>query len=405
MASVTVILRKKKNSEGKYPIAIRITKDRKSSFIFIGQYIPLDQWDIKNKVVKKSHPSSKRLNNLIQKKLYEANNKYLELENQENAVTAKAIKKQVKRETNNVTFSQLSDIFLSHKEKAGKYNAYLADKSRIKHFKDFLKNGDIAFSEINELLLKRYISYLKVILKNGERSITNNLITIRTLFNLAIRDGIVDRKYYPFGKGKVEVKIPQSVRIGLTTEEVKKMEELHVETGSQINHARNVWLISFYFAGMRVSDVLNMKWSDLKDERLYYTMGKNQKVGSLKIPEKALIIIEQYKKDKKSPNDYIFPELKAAIKNSPRDIARKLNTATKQLNKYLKRVAELADIDKKITMHIARHTFGNISGDLIPIQMLQKLYRHSSVTTTINYQSNFIFKDLDEALDSVIETD
>ena len=45
----------------------------------------------------------------------------------------------------------------------------------------------------------------------------------------------------------------------------------------------------------------------------------------------------------------------------------------------------------------------SISEDKIPIQMLQKLYRHSSLTTTINYQSNFIHKDADEALESVVD--
>lgn len=53
-------------------------------------------------------------------------------------------------------------------------------------------------------------------------------------------------------------------------------------------------------------------------------------------------------------------------------------------------------------MHIARHSFGNISGDKIPIQMLQKLYRHSSITTTVNYQQNFMHKETDDALDAVI---
>lgn len=232
MASVSVVLRKKKNSEGKYPISIRVTKDRKSSFISIGQYISEDQWDVKNKVVKKSHPNSARLNNIIQKRLYEANDKYLELESQDKAVTAKIIQKQVKKKDIGTTFSQLADTFLFHKEKAGKYGTYLADKSRINHFKDFLPNGDIAFPEITEVLLKKYITYLKVKLKNGERSIVNNLIIIRTLFNLAIRDGIVDKKYYPFGKGKVEVKIPQSIKIGLTIKEVKDMEELDLKIGS-----------------------------------------------------------------------------------------------------------------------------------------------------------------------------
>ncbi len=62
----------------------------------------------------------------------------------------------------------------------------------------------------------------------------------------------------------------------------------------------------------------------------------------------------------------------------------------------------ISSIQKNISMHIARHSFGNISGNKIPIQMLQKLYRHSSVTTTIRYQANFIHKDADDVLDSVV---
>ena len=53
-------------------------------------------------------------------------------------------------------------------------------------------------------------------------------------------------------------------------------------------------------------------------------------------------------------------------------------------------------------MHIARHTFGNIAGDKIHPLMLQKLYRHSDLKTTIKYQSNFIHKEADEALDEVV---
>jgi hypothetical protein len=54
-------------------------------------------------------------------------------------------------------------------------------------------------------------------------------------------------------------------------------------------------------------------------------------------------------------------------------------------------IAKLIKTDKKLTMHIARQTFGNISGEKIPIQMLQKLYRHSSITTTIGYCLVLIF--------------
>ncbi len=53
-------------------------------------------------------------------------------------------------------------------------------------------------------------------------------------------------------------------------------------------------------------------------------------------------------------------------------------------------------------MHIARHSFGNIAGDQIPIQMLQKLYRYSSITTTMGYQASFVNKETDKALDKVV---
>lgn len=59
-------------------------------------------------------------------------------------------------------------------------------------------------------------------------------------------------------------------------------------------------------------------------------------------------------------------------------------------------------MDKKLTMHIARHSFGHIAGDRIPVQMLQKLYRHTSITTTMQYQSNFISKETDRALEDVV---
>ena len=65
-------------------------------------------------------------------------------------------------------------------------------------------------------------------------------------------------------------------------------------------------------------------------------------------------------------------------------------------------VAAVAGISKKLTMHIARHSFATEAGDKISIQMLQKLYRHSNITTTIGYQAAFINKDADDALDAVL---
>lgn len=402
MATVKIVLRKKQNKDGTYPLTIRITKDRKTSFIHLGQHVKETEWDEQAQRVKKSHPNSSRLNNFLLVKLAEANNKALELETHSNSVSSRAVKQKVKPSAG-VRFFAQSQLYLNNLVKAGKYNIYSADKSRIERFKEFLKGEDISFADITPALLMRFKAHLKATRPINERTAINHLVSIRSIFSQAIKENAVDQKYYPFGKGKVQIKFPDTLKIGLTPEEVKKIEELTGLTESQ-NHARNLWLFSFYFAGMRISDVLRIKWSDLQNDRLFYSMGKNGKGGSLKVPDKALHIIAQYTDQKLNNDDFIFPDLKVIEDRTNKFLVqRQISYTVGRVDRLLREdIATAAKISKHLTMHIARHTFGNISGEKIPLQMLQKLYRHTSITTTIGYQSNFIHKSADEALESVL---
>jgi len=401
MASVKIILRNKANKDGTYPLALKVLKNRVPSISHTGQSIEKKYWDQDKRRVRKSHPNAKRLNNYLSRKLTEAENKLLELEGESKDVSPQAIRDNIKAKKVS-SFFILADEYLSNLKARGKYNRVSSETPRIKHFKEFLKSKDISFQEITVSLLNRYRAYLKGVRKVSERTIVNHLIIIRTVFNLAIKSNMVDAKYYPFGKDKVPIKFPQSIKVGLNKSEVESLENLDLSSTPYLNHARNVWLFSFYFAGMRVSDVLRLTWDDFKDMRLHYAMGKNQKAGSLKTPEKALKILEQYR-HREDTYTTVFPELDRIedLKNEY-DVQRVTSYEDKKLNTALKEIAEMMKLKKKLTMHIARHTFGNISGEKIPIQMLQKLYRHSSITTTIGYQANFIHKDADDALDAVV---
>ena len=400
MASVKIVLRKKKNKDGTYPLTIRITKDRKSSFVHLGHHIQEGFWDAKNRKVKKSHPNSVRLNNLLSKKLAEAEDNLLDMEVQKNDISSRVIKSRLKVSKESSFFSQ-GDIYLNSLKKQGKYNQYSNDKGRISSFRKFLNDSDISFQQITLSLIKRYRIYLKE-KKLSEQTIVNYLKMIQTIFNISIATNIVETKYYPFVKGEINLTAPKSMKIGLSPDEVKLIEDLKLPHDSYMHHVRNVWLIAFYFAGMRASDVLRLKWADFQNDRLYYSMGKNAKGGSLKIPEKAQKILLQYKR-KNYAHDLVFPDLQTLPDLLDTfNVQRSLSGIIQKLDKSLKDIAKEATITKQLTMHIARHTFGNISGDKIPIQMLQKLYRHSSITTTIGYQANFIHKDADEALDAVI---
>lgn len=406
MASIKVLLWDKKNKDGLYPITIRIIKDRKSSYVYIGHYIKKSDWDEKERRVKKSHPNSGKLNNLISQKMAEVSGKLLDLEVSKTDTSSRIIKKSI-RSASHSHFFQQAELYLEGLKQNGKYNRYNADKPRIERLREFVKDNDmgtdISFVEITVPFLNRFRTFLKNTRKVSERTIINHLIVTRTIFNEAIRSNIVESKYYPFGRGKILIKFPETIKIGLSPEEVKVLEEMKLEKGSYLNHCRNLWLISFYFAGMRISDTLRLKWSDFQNDRLHYSMGKNAKAGSLKTPEKALRIMEQYKRENPK-HDLVFLELEAVENiNDLYEVQQRISSSVRKLDQYLPKLAEAAKINKKLTMHIARHTFGNISGDRIPIQMLQKLYRHTSITTTIGYQANFIHKDVDEALSAVLE--
>lgn len=403
MATIQIALRKKKNKAGLYPLVIRITKNRKSTYIYTGQYIDEKYWDETKLKVKKSHPNTVRLNNLLVSKLAEANKSLLEIESKPSGSSQISdIKQILVNKQKNHSFYHFAENYFLELEKNKKFSRINSEKPILNRIKKYHPN-DLILEKITPLFLRGLITHLRGINTIGERTIANTLIFIRTLYNRAIYTNLILKDSYPFGNGdgKIKIKIPQSVKIGLMADEIKAIENLDLSDHQKQHHTRNIFLFSFYLAGMRVADVLKMKWSNIKGDRIYYTMNKNQKILSLKISDKLQSILNEYK-DKKTSDDYIFPELKEANQDNPKDILRVTKTANKRLNRYLTQIAEKCEISTKISMHVSRHSFGNISSDKIPIQMLQKLYNHSNIQTTIQYQQNFISKDLDDAMDNVM---
>lgn len=400
-SNAKIVLRKKPNKEGLYPLAIRITKNRRSTYQYIGHYIDIEDWDSKNIRVRKSHLNSDSLNSLLSQELSEANKALIILQSEKKDASANQIKKELYNSSGNSTFFELAQEHLDDLRLANKLNRLSSDKAWIGFILKFHKSRQLTFQEIDERFLKKLMVNLKSKHSLSNTSIMNILVLIRLLYNRAIKQRIVDKELYPFGSDKVRIKFPETTKVGLTISEVKNIESLENLTYREA-HTRNVWIFSFNFAGMRVSDVLRTRWSDVYDNRFHYRMSKNSKLLSLKISDKILTILESYKTDKRSDDDFIFPELKKADLKNPKDVFNKLKTANKKFNDCLKSITKKAGIKKKVTMHIARHSFGNIAGDSIHPLMLQKLYRHSDLKTTLNYQANFIHKEADEALETVL---
>lgn len=188
-------------------------------------------------------------------------------------------------------------------------------------------------------LIKRFENYLFIKRGLARRTVANYMITIRTIYNIAIQKSLAEPKFYPFGKGKYQIKFPETQKIGLTSAEIIILETIRGLSTAQ-QYALNAWLISFYFAGIRISDVLQLKWKDFLDSRLYYRMGKNQKLVSLKIPIKVNTVLNRI--DRNDDSIYVFKELENINLKDKRALRSRIKSVTRNFNRRLEFVAEKA---------------------------------------------------------------
>ncbi len=404
MATIKAVLRtSKERKDGTTPLAIRISEGTKNKYISVGYNIFEKDWDGGQEKVKKSNPNHAYINSLIFKIKTQANTLVLEARlttDDTNLLQSIKRKKEKKEKSNFFSFAEgyLKDLYTNKK-----FSRLSAEKSRVKHFKEFINSNSLRFHDIDSALLKKFAIYLKTTHACGERTIMNHMVVIRTIFNRAIEDKVASANDYPFGQKSYQIKFPETMKMGLNEEEVRTLEQADLSDNPKLNHVRNVWLFSFYLAGMRISDVIRLQWKDFTDDRLNYTMGKNKKIVSLKLPDKAAAILGQYKSQEFINNGFVFPDAKDADLKDAENMFKNINRITGKFDRLLKDLAIRLEIKKPLTNHIARHTFGNITGDKISPQMLQKLYRHSHISTTMGYQAHFIHKDVDDALESVLD--
>jgi integrase len=427
MASSKIVLFKgKRNSDGSRYVALRLTFDRKHTFIFIDSIQETD-WLPELKQVKNTHPNYRSINSAIKTKDLQAYDLIIEYEKGTSDLTPDQIIAKLRGKKTSETFFDFLAEYVEEYKEANKFDEASSLESKAKNIwsfvnkKDFpikatkeikfseksifrLRTGkDIVFTEINSTWLRKLDTFLKIQKEQSIRSVFNHQNMIRVVFNRAISAKVIKEEVYPFND--FTITMPESQKIPLEKEEINLIEKvkLESETDNWI-HAKNSWLFSFCFGGQRISDVLATHHDDFQGGKLHYVMGKNNKPVAIKIPKRAQKIIKYYLPFKEENKGFIFPVLKDADFSDPTDVKRKLKNGIRLYTKWLKKIAIEAKIDKNISPHLSRHTFGHLAGDEIDLALLQKIYKHADIRTTINYQQIWSNqKKIDQAISNVVD--
>ena len=258
-------------------------------------------------------------------------------------------------------------------------------------------NGkDILFKDLTYSFILGFNHYLikdgsKTKEQLGQITIYGIFCRFKTLYREAVVEEYIINQNNPFDK--IKIKKSKSVKIALTKDELEKINDLNLEYNSELWHVRNYFMFSMYMAGIRVGDILDLKWENVENNHLVYVMQKTKSHCSLIIHEKAQQILDLYKKRNSKSTDYIFPIM--TMYENEKYKSKKLTEIKKRnrkagrtsiMNKLLKTIAQKAGITKNLSFHISRHTFANIASQTdIGVYNISQLMRHSSIAMTQNY--------------------
>lgn len=257
-------------------------------------------------------------------------------------------------------------------EKGYSENTILAYKNDLLSFMKFTNN--IKPFLINKDIIYNYNDYLR---KNvSDKTISHNISTLRSFYKYLILIYKKDTKILDYLKLP---KTKKSIPTVLSIEEVDKL--LNIDINNAYSARNKAMLEVLYGSGIRVSELINIKFSDINftnDSLL--VMGKGSKERLIPLSDIAIIYLKKYIYEyrdtllKKNKSDYIF-----------------LNNHGKKMSrvgffKIIKKLSNNLNITTNLSPHTLRHSFAtHMLNNGADLRSVQELLGHSDISTTEIY--------------------
>jgi len=396
-ASVDIVYRKDKvNGRNEGPLHIRIIKNRKVKYLSTGCKLESKYWDNEKRKVKSSYPNSVRLNNYLNTLKVKYQDEVLKHETANPTISTKQLKNKITG-SSETDFFLVARLLLDQYQADNKFGTYRKACSIVEKFKKFARKSKFSLEDITPTVLGNYEKFLKTELKNKINTINKDLRFIRRVFNEAYRMDLISMDKSPFNR--YILKTEKTSKTYLTEKELLGIEGLTFPLDSKIGLHRDMFVFSAYCGGFRISDVLNLKAKDFDGSHIHLSIQKTKAPMSIKIPNKALNIIQKYA-EQRVANSFIFPVLSIELKNSDlEEMNRKVWSATAFINNNLKVIARMAGIEKNISFHTARHTWATLAlRKGISIDKVSKLMGHAAIKETQIY-AKIVNEELDKAME------
>ncbi|MDB0711157.1 phage integrase SAM-like domain-containing protein [Bacteroides xylanisolvens] len=383
----------KQNKKGLSPIEVSITTNGKRIYFSTGKHVPATDWNKEKQAVKGKSEEAQLINGyLIQlrNKIYQ---KEIELLQKGYLITAELLKEAITDKVEALNEKTLLDVLNEHnterKAMVGKTVApatYWVFEYTGRLFKEFIQKKyerkDLYLREINLGFIQGFHAYLLGEKKMGQNSCTKHLKFLKKLLNLAVANSYIS--YNPVNAYKVE-REPVEVDF-LDEEELRKI--INFDTPlPRLERAKDMFLFGC-FTGLSYIDIKTLTPEHFEKDSAGRIWIKKRRVKTGVLSRIPLLPIAKQILDKYKGGEKLLPI------QDPADI-----------NKYLKDIAILCGINKRICFHTSRHTFASTVtlANNISLEVVSKMLGHTNTRMTAHY-AKLIDKCIGEQMDKLMDT-
>lgn len=369
----------KKDKKGEVPIYLRITINGERASISTDRRVNPEFWDkTTEKVAGRSEPArviNTSLNNLLSK----VEKYFSNLDVKDELISVHQIVAELKgKSQNQMTLLKAYESYIAKLEELVGVdyatNTVKVYKSSLNGLKGFIihkyNKTDIRLCDLDRAFIEAYDTYLKSSKGLNHNSAARHTKNLHTVLNKAVSNMWIQVNPcsgYNFGY----INPPRSY---LTEEEI---DALYVKkfTINRLAKVRDVFIFQIY-SGLSYCDMAELTEDSIEigiDGKRWIVINRKKTGTRSSIPllPRAQEILDKYKND-----PHCISECKL------------LPVCTNQrMNGYLKEIADLCEIKKTLTTHLARHSFASTVtlSHGVPIETVSKMLGHSDLKTTQIY--------------------
>ena len=392
--SILFFIRESKaRKNGNVPIEVMITVNGERNSFSTGKQIAIEKWDKTKQQVKGKDQETQNLNNYlkaIKAKLYQ---KEAELLERGFIITAQILYDAYFDKVESLKERSLFEVFEEHNQEQEKLVGNGVSKAThwvsvytIRLLREFVqqkyKREDLYLRELNLNFIQSFHSFLRIDKGMAQNSSTKHLKLLKKIINLSVANSYM--AFNPFSTYKVE-REPVDIDF-LDEEELRKI--INFDTPlPRLERAKDMFLFGC-FTGLSYIDIKTLTPEHFEKDSAGRIWIKKRRVKTGVLSRIPLLPIAKLILDKYKGGEKLLPI------QDPADI-----------NKYLKDIAILCGINKRICFHTSRHTFASTVtlANNISLEVVSKMLGHTNTRMTAHY-AKLIDKCIGEQMDKLMDT-